>query len=128
DVYPLPANDSVYGITYPVAEFDHDEGAAISGGLEYLGHKIPQLKGKYFFGDIPSGRLFYLNTDDIKQGEQAAIKEWRIAINGSPATLEKACGSKRVDLHFGRDAKGELYILTKADGKLYKLASVEQPL
>lgn len=126
DVYPLPANDSVYKITYPVAEFDHDEGAAISGGLEYWGHEIPQLKGKYFFGDIPSGRLFYINAADIKQGEQASIKEWSIAIDGASTTLVEACGSKRVDLHFGRDAQGELYILTKADGKLYKLTSAKQ--
>jgi hypothetical protein len=26
-------------------------------------------------------------------------------------------------LHFGKDAKGELYLLTKADGKVYKLTS-----
>ncbi len=126
DVYPLPANDSVYKITYPVAAFDHDEGAAISGGLEYWGHEIPQLKGKYLFGDIPSGRLFYINTNDINREEPAAIKEWSIAIDGTSTTLVKACGSKRVDLHFGRDAQGELYILTKANGKLYKLTSAKQ--
>ena len=126
DVHPLPANDSVYKITYPVAEFDHDEGVAVSGGLEYWGHEIPRLKGKYLFGDIPSGRLFYINTADIKQGDRAPIEEWGIAINGTSTTLVEACGSKRVDLHFGRDAKGELYILTKADGKLYKLTSATQ--
>ena len=128
DVYPLPADDSVYKITYPVAELDHDEAAAISGGLEYWGNGIPQLKGKYFFGDIPSGRLFYISTADIKQGSQAPIKEWRIEISGSSTTLAEACGSKRVDLHFGRGAKGELYILTKADGKLYKLKSAKQTM
>lgn len=126
NVYPLPADDSIYKITYPIAAFDHDEGVAISGGLEYWGHEVPQLKGKYFFGDIPSGRLFYISTADIQQGKQADIKEWRITINGAATTLVEACGSKRVDLHFGRDAKGELYILTKADGKLYKLTGVEQ--
>ena len=36
-IYSLPVNDSVYRITYPVAEYDHDEGKAISGGYEYLG-------------------------------------------------------------------------------------------
>lgn len=126
NVYPLPADDSIYKITYPVAAFDHDEGVAISGGLEYWGHEIPQLKGKYFFGDIPSGRLFYISTADIQQGKQAAIEEWRISIDGTPTTLKDACKSTRVDLHFGRDAKGELYILTKADGKLYKLTGAEQ--
>ncbi|HTN08340.1 PQQ-dependent sugar dehydrogenase [Agriterribacter sp.] len=126
NVYPLPANDSVYKITYPVAEFDHDEGVAISGGLEYWGDAIPQLKGKYFFGDIPSGRLYYINVSDIEQGKQAMIREWSITIGSASATLAQACESSRVDLHFGRDAQGELYILTKADGKLYKLTSAEQ--
>ena len=122
-VYPLPANDSIYKITYPVAEFDHDEGKAISGGYEYWGTAIPQLKGKYLFGDIPSGRLFFIEMADVKQGKQAPIKEWKISMNGTQRTLKELCGSDRVDLHFGRDSRGELYILTKADGKVYKLVS-----
>ncbi|MDB5275736.1 MAG: c-type cytochrome [Ferruginibacter sp.] len=121
NVYPLPANDSVYKITYPVAEFDHDEGKAISGGFEYWGNSIPALKGKFLFGDIPSGRLFYLDVADLKQGRMATIKEWKITINGKPETLKSVCGSDRIDLHFGRDMQGELYILTKADGMLYKM-------
>ena len=60
---------------------------------------------------------------DIKQGKQATIKEWKISINGANKTLRELCGSDRVDLHFGRDARGELYILTKADGRVYKLIS-----
>jgi len=121
-VYPLPANDSIYNVTYPVAEYDHDEGNAICGGFEYWGHAIPALQGKFLFGDIPTGRLFYTDIADMKQGKLAVIKEWKITINNQPRTLKEACGSGRVDLHFGRDMQGELYILTKADGKLYKLA------
>jgi len=122
-VYPLPANDSIYHITYPVAEFDHDEGKAICGGFEYWGNAIPALKGKFLFGDIPTGRLFYTEIAGMNQGSLATIKEWKITINGQPRTLKEACGSDRVDLHFGRDMQGELYIITKADGKLYKLTS-----
>ena len=120
-VYPLPANDSLYKITYPVVEFDHDEGKAITGGFEYWGNAVPALKGKFLFGDIPSGRLFYTNIADMKQGKLATIKEWKITINNQPRTLKEACGSDRVDLHFGQDVQGELFILTKADGKMYKL-------
>ena len=119
-VYPLPANDSIYKITYPVAEYDHDEGMAISGGCEYWGTTIPQLKGKLLFGDIPTGRLFYLNVADIKQGQQAPIKEWKISINGTQKSLKELCGTDRVDLHFGRDSRGDIYILTKSDGKCIK--------
>jgi len=124
-IYPLTSNDSIYNIAYPIAEYDHDEGKAISGGYEYLGNNIPELKEKFLFGDIPTGRLFYIDMADIKQGKYAIIKEWKIAINGTQQTLKELCGSNRVDLHFGRDAKGELYILTKADGKMYKLVSAE---
>lgn len=122
-VYPLPSNDSIFGITYPVAEFDHDEGNAISGGFEYSGKALPLLKGKFIFGDIPSGRLFYIEMADIKPGTQAPIREWNISVGGVKKTLHALCRHDRVDLRFGRDSNGELYILTKGDGKVYKLVS-----
>ena len=122
-IYPLPSNDSIYHVTYPVAQFDHDEGTAICGGFEYCGTSIPQLAGKYVFGDIGTGRLFYVNMKDLKLGSQATIKKWNISMNGVPATLAQLCKNTRVDLRFGMDSKGELYILTKADGKVYKLVN-----
>lgn len=121
-VYALPADDSIYNITYPVAAYDHDEGKAIAGGFEYTG-TIPSLKGKIIFGDIPTGKIFYIESKEIHQGKLAPIKELRIAVNGKSETLAKACGNERVELRFGEDAKGELYVLTKADGRIYKLAS-----
>lgn len=123
NIFPLPANDSIYGITYPVAAYDHDEGNAITGGYEYQGTSIDALKGKFLFGDIASGRLFYINISGIHPGSLAPIYEWQSIINGTEQTLRKVCGSDRVDLRFGRDAKGELYVMTKADGKLYKMVS-----
>ena len=120
-IYPLPDNDSVYHVTYPVAQFDHDEGVAISGGFEYRGTAVPQLVGKYLFGDIASGKLFFVNMKDLKLGKQATVKKWKISFNGVPTTLAQLCGSSRVEIRFGMDSKGELYILTKADGKVYKL-------
>lgn len=127
NVYPLPVNDSSYNITYPVAEFDHDEGNAITGGYEYLGNSIPQLRGKFLFGDIPSGRLFYINTADIKQGSLSVVKEWKITMDGSLRSLKQICGQcDRVDLRFGRDSKGEMYLLTKNDGRLYKIVAAKE--
>lgn len=122
-IYPLPDNDSVYHVTYPVAQFDHDEGVAISGGFEYRGTTIPQLAGKYLFGDIASGKLFYVNMKELRLGKQATIKKWKISFKGVPTTLAQLCGKDRVEMRFGMDSKGELYLLTKADGKVYKLAS-----
>ena len=120
-IYPLPADDSMYHITYPVAELDHDEATAITGGFEYRGNAIPQLKGKYLFGDIGSGRLFYVNMKDLILGKQAPIQKWNIDLNGTLTNLAKLSGKDRVELRFGKDGEGELYLSTKADGKIYKL-------
>jgi hypothetical protein len=51
------------------------------------------------------------------------IREWRITLNGVPETLQQLSESKRVEIRFGKDKQGELYILTKADGKIYKIVS-----
>jgi glucose/arabinose dehydrogenase/mono/diheme cytochrome c family protein len=120
-VYPLPSNDSIYHVTYPVAQFDHDEGAAISGGFEYRGTTIPELSGKYLFGVIGTGRLLFVNMNDLKLGKQATIRQWNVTFNGVPTTLAQLCKNNRVDIRYGMDNHGELYILTKADGKVYKL-------
>ncbi len=122
-IYPLPPNDSIYHVTYPVAQFDHDEGTAICGGFAYSGNAIPALKGKFLFGDIASGTLFFVNLKDLKIGKQATIKKWNISYKGQPTTLVKLSRNHRVEMRFGMDSKGELYILTKADGKVYKMVS-----
>jgi mono/diheme cytochrome c family protein len=120
-VYPLPPDDSIYGLTYPVAQYDHDEGKAITGGFEYLGSAVPELKGKYVFGDMNNGRVFFVNMTDVKLGKQAPIKEIQVFLNGNRVTLRQLCGRDPVDMRFGRDKNGELYVFSKADGKVYKL-------
>lgn len=126
DVVPLPANDSSYHFTYPVAEYDHDEGKAISGGFDYHGDAIPLLDGKYLFGDIPTGRLFYVTVKDLVDGGEALVYDWHVSVNGKEQPLDQLCGDKRVDLRFGKDENGNLYILTKPDGKIYQLAGAKQ--
>ncbi len=123
-IYPLPSNDSTFHYTYPVAEYDHDEGKAIAGGFVYEGVAIPQLRGKYLFGDIPTGRLFYINVADLKPGKTAAVKEWFVSLNGIQTPLRTICGQDRVDLRFAKDGNGEIYLFTKPDGKIYRLARI----
>lgn len=121
EVFALPADDASYGVTYPVAQYDHDEGSAISGGYEYWGKEVPALDGKYIFGDIVSGRLFYVEMKDIRVGNLATIREFRVSLDGEIKNLAQICGNNRVDLRFGRDAAGELYLFTKPDGKVYRI-------
>lgn len=123
NVYPLPADDAKYNFTYPVAQYDHDEGNAIAGGFEYIGNELNALKGKYIFGDIVQGRLFYVEMKDVKVGTQAPIKEWRVRLNGEFKTLKELTGVDKVDERFHRDAAGEMYLTTKPDGKVYKLVT-----
>src|SRR5262249_28322337 len=57
-------------------EYDHGDGISITGGFVYRGDAIPQLQGKYVFGDLAlhagprvDGRLFYadLTTGEIRE-------------------------------------------------------------
>jgi glucose/arabinose dehydrogenase len=127
NLYPLPTDDAKNNFTYPIAQYDHDEGNAIAGGYEYQGKKIPELKGKFLFGDIVKGRLFYIEMKDVKLGTQAPIKEFQISLNGEITTLFKLCGADKngdkVDERFHQDRNGELYLTTKPDGMIYKIES-----
>jgi glucose/arabinose dehydrogenase len=121
NIYPLPPDDAKNNFTYPIAQYDHDEGNAISGGYDYTGKKLPQLKGKFLFGDIVKGRLFYIEMKDIKVGKQAPIQEIQVSVNGQITTLSKLCNSEKVDERFHRDRNGELLLTTKPDGKIYRI-------
>jgi glucose/arabinose dehydrogenase len=123
-VYPLPEDDS--GYTYPVAQYDHDEGNAISGGFVYAGTEVPLLEGKYIFGDIPRGKIFYSDVDQMELGQQAPVYQLSIEFDGQATDLESLTQSKRVDLRFGTDTKGELYLFTKSNGTLYKVVDAKE--
>lgn len=127
-LYALPENDEAYGFTYPVAQFDHDDGAAICGGYVYYGEQVPALRGKYIFGDIFYGRIFSVEAADLRFGHQAPISKFKVKVEGSTAKNLMEITSEfnnKADLRFGIDSKGEIYVFTKADGMVYKIVGVE---
>jgi mono/diheme cytochrome c family protein len=124
-VYPRPANDAV-PYAYPVVQFDHDDGNAVSGGFVSPGDAIPLLRGKYVFGDITRGKIFYAEVASMKQGRQAPIYEFGLEVDGERTSLETVTRNKRVDLRFGQDANGILYVFTKADGTLWRVADCKR--
>ncbi len=86
----------------PVAEYDHDEGLSIIGGFVYRGTAIPELQGRYIFGDFgrfgeSPGRLF---ETDLITGQ---ISELIIGPD------DRSLGASL--LGFGQDAQNELYVL-----------------
>lgn len=125
-VYPRP--DDTEEFVYPVIQFDHDEGSAVSSVFVYRGAGIPKLTGKLVFSDMVSGRVFYADSQGLRPGTPGRISELRISLNGSEVNMAEAIGvantygrGKRADLRLGIDAAGELYLLTKSDGWIRKL-------
>lgn len=127
----LPAGliDPIQGTTGTL-QYDHGDGISITGGFVYRGSAIPELFGKYVFGDLAlrgspvraDGRLFYA---DLATG---VIKEFRI-----PQFFNDQLPNGLTVHGFGQDGSGELYALvtnTPANGTggiVYKFASVPEP-
>lgn len=77
---PFPSRDvlKVEGLEepvvplYPAAVYSHREGDSIANGFVYRGTLMRQLRGKYIFSDMTTGRIFYtdlvemLNTNGVR--------------------------------------------------------------
>jgi len=131
-VYPLPAPETG-GFAYPVIQYDHGNGrAAVIGGQVYRGSAIPSLQGQYLFGDIVSGDLFIapatsMNlaaTTTTTTGSAPVLpKSLGVKSGGVATTFRSILGTSRADLRFGTDHSGEIYLLSKQNGTLYRVAA-----
>ena len=78
---------------YPVAMYSHKDGDAISSGFVYRGKLMPQLYGKYIFGEITTGRIFYCDLadmiakDDGVRTTVATLHELQVVFNGQNRRL-----------------------------------------
>ena len=94
--------DTVY--VFPVHEYDHARGeCSIIGGLLYRGEKHPALRGRYFFGDWCSGRL------------------WTMVREGGVWQVEPAGDTVLPYSTFGEDIYGNIYAGVYMDGTVYKV-------
>lgn len=93
----------------PVAQYDHDDGTAVIGGYVYRGSTVPELAGKYVFGDTSRrlnnahGRLFIIpgdQSDALRQPEE---------IRDGPLDVQL--------IGFGQDSAKELYALVFEPGE-----------
>lgn len=110
-----------------ILEYDHNNGIAITGGFVYRGTGMPELYGKYIFGDLAlvanpvriNGRLFYA---DLQTGQMNVFT--------LPQFGSEILPHGQTVHGFAQDATGELYALatsTSANGNggvVYKLMSV----
>ncbi len=144
---PLPPNDATFGYTYPVAQFDHDAvrfpvhgtdtQCGIAGGFPYRASAIPGLRGKFVYGDIVTGQMFYSYLDQLEAADDgdptttAPVYELLLQYQGQSKTLLDLVRARlnmpslfRTDLRFAMDAAGTLYVTTKEDAMIRKITSV----
>ena len=128
---PRPAADPS-PLTYPVAEYGRfgARRAAIGGGYVYRGKRLKALTGKYLFTDFGVGWVYAIDTGDLGPERQVPIDELRLSFDGREMPMVAAAGypgsddrGPRVDVRFGIDHDGELYLLAQRDGWIYKVAS-----
>ncbi|MGD9765261.1 MAG: PQQ-dependent sugar dehydrogenase [Candidatus Binatia bacterium] len=99
-VAPPVCNDASY--TLPVVDYTHASGCAVTGGYVYRGTRIPYLYGKYLYGDLCSGRLWWAQQNGLT---------WTAAQFTPVASSLYA---------FGEDVDGEQY-LVRGNGALVKI-------
>jgi glucose/arabinose dehydrogenase len=92
-------------LTPPVRVYSHSLGCSVTGGFVYRGRAVPSARGRYFYGDYCSGRI------------------WSLKIVNGRATDVRQESQRLPDLSsFGEDVRGELYAVT-LNGRLYRLVS-----
>ncbi len=64
---------------YPAAVYSHWEGDSIGSGFVYRGKLMPQMRGKFIFNDMTTGRIFYVDLAQMLKSpydasSQTAVK------------------------------------------------------
>jgi len=191
---PFPEKDDVLHVdgiakpvtpVYPAAVYSHQDGDSIASGFVYRGKAMPQMHGKYIFGDMTTGRIFYTDLAQMvaahgQRNKQAPVHELQIMYKspygdanasamkrqmfsiiaesyshrgGKPAAervlpgrggattgwqdaAQKHAkadpegvvyGGGRADVRIAVDGDGELYVLSKSDGVIRRIAALVSP-
>ena len=104
-----PCDDT--GLTYPVAEYGHDEGCSVTGGAVYRGTAQPGLAGWYVFADYCSGRMWLLDADAVTAGAGTALQPVR------------AFDSDRLISAIAPGPDGELYVTDHGAGEVLRVVA-----
>jgi hypothetical protein len=89
---------------YPIWEYPHSPECSITGGYVYRGVNVPELVGKYIYGDYCSRKIWSLEYDGINP----PINQLLVTAAGSITS-------------FGIDEFMELYVVS-FNGKIYKFS------
>lgn len=105
-----PCNDPNYlaGLTAPIAEYSHSLGASVTGGNVYRGSLYPQLRGRYFYGDFVSGRIWSLTR---LPGSSPSFSAPVLELSNTGINISA----------FGEDQAGEIYVADYTGGTIRRL-------
>ncbi len=89
---------------FPVYEYGHKGGnCSITGGYVYRGKEVPELYGKYIFGDFCSGKVWALErTESGFRAKLLFDTDFLIST-------------------FGENHRGEVYVVDYKGGKIYRI-------
>jgi len=185
DLLKVDGLDEPVAPVYPAAVYSHKEGDSIGSGFVYRGKLMPKLDGKYIFNDMTTGRIFYVDLNEMiatrgQRGKAAQIHElqmvykspydtasnkpvnrqmfgiiaetyahkggipaqdrvlpgaggattgWTDPDHKQPKTDPQGTvyGGGRADVRMAMGGDGELYVLSKSDGMIRKMAAVVAP-
>jgi glucose/arabinose dehydrogenase len=103
-------------LTDPIHEYDRTQGVSVSGGYVYRGRSLgAAFRGRYFFADFGSGRVWSLGLNVNANGDATAagLTEHTADLGGT-GQLGNVSG-------FGVDQAGELYVLSYNRGVVLRL-------
>lgn len=106
----------------PIFEYDHSVGSSITGGFVYRGRSLtPPYRGRYFFADFISGRVWSVALSYNQAGEATAsgLAEHTGELGGTPVLGNISS--------FGVDAAGELYIVSYSRGAILVIEGPPPP-
>lgn len=96
------------GLELPVFDYPRKQGGTIIAGAVYRGSEIPELWGKFIYGDFVSGRIWVLGYDGVTVTDNTQISQT------DPFTL----------VSFGTDEQNEPYVCS-FDGNVYRVVKDE---
>lgn len=94
-----------FPLTFPIVEYPHSQGCAITGGYVYRGLQVFTARGRYFYADFCNGTF------------------WSFVLSSGRATnLRREAFRMSNPTTFGEDSRGELYVGNLA-GQVFKLSA-----
>jgi glucose/arabinose dehydrogenase len=92
-------------LVFPIAQYTHDLGCSVTGGVVYRGRAVRGYAGRYLYGDYCSGIVWSLR---VVNGRASGLRRESFQVDGLTG--------------FGEDSAGEVWLAAHG-GTIYRLSS-----